>query len=85
MRITTLSFLLFVLFLQSCNLFQRAGSSSKNTSSAPDAKHKGIDQMAIKPVEYSTNDRNLDYVTKFNRAAVLEMAIWRSKPTTTLV
>jgi flagellum-specific peptidoglycan hydrolase FlgJ/LysM repeat protein len=62
--------MLLALFAQSCDVFHRSSSSSKSSSSK---KQKGIDQIALSPVEYSTSDRNLDYITKFNRAAVLEM------------
>lgn len=68
MRILTLSMLLLALLAQSCDVFKRSNSSSSKSN-----KQKGIDQTTLTPVEYSTSDRNLDYVTKFNRAAVLEM------------
>jgi flagellum-specific peptidoglycan hydrolase FlgJ/LysM repeat protein len=66
MRILTLSLLFLALMAQSCDVFRKSSKSSSN-------KQKGIDQTALKPVEYSTSDRNLDYVTKFSRAAVLQM------------
>lgn len=70
MRFLTITLLFIGLFAQSCDVFKKSGSSK--TASKP-AKNKGIDQTTISPVEYSTSDRNLDYVTKYNRAAVLEM------------
>lgn len=77
MRILTYCLLLLALTTQSCSYLRENFSNSNNQNKRSDkstaAKNKGIDQIAIAPVEYSTSDRNLDYVTKFNRAAVLEM------------
>ena len=69
MRILTISILVVALLTQGCDILKNIGSSSSSSSS----KKKGIDQTSLEPVEYSTSDRNLDYVTKFNRAAILEM------------
>lgn len=70
MRILTISLLLATMLATSCDLIHRiTGSGDKEGKN----KNKGIDQSTLAPVEYSTSDRNLDYVTKFNRAAVLEM------------
>ncbi|MBL7828963.1 MAG: LysM peptidoglycan-binding domain-containing protein [Saprospiraceae bacterium] len=65
MRILTISLLTVSIFFHSCDVFRKSEKSS--------AKQKGIDQTTLKPVEYSSGDRNLDYVTKFNRAATLNM------------
>lgn len=78
MRILTLSLLLAAMLAQSCSLFMAPRSPSSTSSdgsstASKNSKKKGIDQTTISPVEYSTSDRNLDYVTKYNRAAVLEM------------
>ncbi len=77
MRITTICLLLLAVATQSCSYFRETFSNSDNrekrTAESSSSKNKGIDQIAIAPVEYSTSDRNLDYVTKYNRAAVLEM------------
>jgi len=77
MRILTFFLLLLALTTQSCSYlretFSNSNTQNKRSSESTASKNKGIDQIAIAPVEYSTSDRNLDYVTKFNRAAVLEM------------
>lgn len=64
MRILTITLVLTAFFIQGCSLFKKSESSDQK---------KGIDQSTLKPLEYSTSDRNLDYVTKYNRAAILEM------------
>lgn len=66
MRILTISILILATFTQSCSIFNRSSSSSSS-------RKKGLDQTTMTPVEYTSSDRNYDYVTKFNRAAVLEM------------
>jgi flagellum-specific peptidoglycan hydrolase FlgJ/LysM repeat protein len=77
MRITTICLLLLAFATQSCSYlretFSNSGNRDKRSAESSSSKNKGIDQTAIAPVEYSTSDRNLDYVTKFNRAAVLQM------------
>lgn len=66
MRNVLLLFLFSALLTQSCDTLRKSSSSSK-------AKKGGVDKTIMTPVEYSTKDRNLDYITKFNRAAVLSM------------
>ncbi len=73
MRILPLSILLVALLAQSCDVFRRSSSSASTSTASKQNKQKGGDQTTITPLEYSTTDRNLDYVTKYNRAAMLEM------------
>jgi len=54
------------LFLaQSCDTLRQSTSSK--------SKKSGVDKTLLTPTEYSTKDRNLDYIARFNRAAVLSM------------
>ncbi len=61
--------LLATLFAQSCDILRQSSSSSSSKT----RKGAGVDQTVISPVEYSTKDRNLDYITQYGRAAVLSM------------
>lgn len=65
MRIVLYLVLLATLVAQSCNTARKSSTSN--------AKKGGIDKTIIAPTEYSTKDRNLDYITKYGRAAVLSM------------
>lgn len=58
--------LLLTLLAAACN-------TSKKSASTKTKKDGSLDKTVIAPAEYSTKDRNLDYVTKYNRAAVLSM------------
>ena len=51
---------------QACDLFRQTSKGSSRTD-------KGLDKTVISPTEYSTQDRNLDYITKFSRSASLTM------------
>jgi len=66
MRNALLLSLFFALLTQSCDTLRKSSASSRS-------KKGGVDQTIMTPAEYSTKDRNLDYITKFNRAAVLSM------------
>lgn len=57
--------LLLSVVAQSCDVFKK--SQKSNT------KGTGVDRTVMEPAEYSTKDRNLDYITKYGRAAVLSM------------
>lgn len=57
--------LLLSMVAQSCDVFKKTKRS--NTKGA------SIDRTVMEPAEYSTKDRNLDYITKYGRAAVLSM------------
>lgn len=67
MRNVFLFTLVVALFAQSCD------SLRKSSKTASTKKGSGVDKTIITPAEYSTQDRNLDYITKYNRAAVLSM------------
>ena len=58
---------------QSCDTLRRSNSSSSSSTSSSSKKGTGIDKTVLAPAEYSTKDRNLDYVDKYSRAAVLSM------------
>lgn len=58
--------LLTALLAQSCDTLRSTFQTKKGTNS-------GLDKTVIAPAEYSTQDRNLDYITKFSRAAALSM------------
>jgi flagellum-specific peptidoglycan hydrolase FlgJ/LysM repeat protein len=51
-----------VVAAQSCDTLRRSTSAKGD-----------VDKTTLAPAEYSTGDRNLDYITKFSRAATLEM------------
>lgn len=65
MRNILLLSILTLALAQSCDTAKKS-SASKNSKA-------GVDKTVMAPTEYSTKDRNLDYVTKYNRAAVLSM------------
>lgn len=67
MRNIVLFALLVALFAQSCDTLRKSGSSASKS------KKGGVDKTIMAPAEYSTKDRNLDYITKYSRAAVLSM------------
>ncbi len=75
MRNVLLLLLLVAVIAQSCDSFRPMGS--RKPSSRPGSKSvnkdAGLDKTVIAPAQYSTQDRNLDYITKYNRAAVLSM------------
>jgi len=74
MRNLLLLSMLAALLAQSCDVLRQSNASSgKSTSSSKSEKGSGIDKTVISPTEYSTKDRNLDYVTKYSRAASLSM------------
>jgi flagellum-specific peptidoglycan hydrolase FlgJ/LysM repeat protein len=54
-----------LLIAQSCDTVRKSTSAKSRKS--------GVDKTVLAPTEYSTKDRNLDYITKFSRAAVLSM------------
>ncbi|MEZ4925252.1 MAG: LysM peptidoglycan-binding domain-containing protein [Saprospiraceae bacterium] len=66
MRIICITILVLSITTQSCSLFKKSSDST-------DSRNKGLDQTTLTPVEYNSSDRNYDYVTNYNRAAVLEM------------
>ncbi len=71
-----LFFLLTTVLAQSCDIMNQTRSSSGNqTRSNSDKRNSknGVDKTVMSPAEYSTKDRNLDYVTQYSRAAVLSM------------
>ncbi|MFN0212957.1 MAG: glucosaminidase domain-containing protein [Saprospiraceae bacterium] len=68
MRNVLLFLLLATVLAQSCNTLRRSNKSDSNSS-----KGKGLDKTLLAPEEYSTKDRNLDYIAKYSRAAVLSM------------
>lgn len=70
MRNVLLFTLLAAMLAQSCDTLRRSTNSS---SSSRSNKGTGIDKTVLSPAEYSTKDRNLDYIDKYNRAAVLSM------------
>jgi len=62
-----LPLLLFAaIFMQSCDALKKTGKTSKSPRS-------GLDRTIMAPTQYSTSDRNLDYVTRFGGAATLSM------------
>ena len=63
--------LLAAMLAQSCDTMRRSNSSSSNSNRSN--KGTGIDKTVLSPAEYSTKDRNLDYIDKYSRAAVLSM------------
>lgn len=69
MKNVLLFILLAAVFAQSCDTLRRSSKSSASKSK----KGASVDQTVIAPAEYSTKDRNLDYITKYSRAAVLSM------------
>ncbi len=75
MKHILLFFLLAAMFAQSCDILRRSTSNNpdSNANTARTKKGGGIDKTVLAPAEYSTQDRNLDYITKYNRAAVLSM------------
>jgi flagellum-specific peptidoglycan hydrolase FlgJ/LysM repeat protein len=68
MRKVLLLSILVAMFAPSCDVLQRSSSTNTNSN-----KGKSVDKTVMSPAEYSTTDRNFDYVTKYNRAAVLSM------------
>lgn len=68
MRKVLFLFILVAMLAESCDILRSSSSSNKNPN-----KGKGVDKTVISPAEYSTTDRNFDYITKYNRAAVLSM------------
>lgn len=68
MRKIFLFTLLAALLAQSCDTLRKTTSSKSKKGS-----DSGLDKTVIAPAEYSTQDRNLDYITKYSRAAVLSM------------
>ena len=71
MKNVLLLLLLVAVSAQSCDILRRSGKS--DTSSKSKKGSAGIDKTVIAPTEYSTQDRNLDYITKYSRAAALSM------------
>lgn len=69
MKNILLPLLLALAFAQSCDTLRH----SKSSTNASSKKGGGIDKTVLAPTEYSTKDRNLDYITKYSRAAVLSM------------
>jgi flagellum-specific peptidoglycan hydrolase FlgJ/LysM repeat protein len=65
MRIILLLSFLTLILAQSCDTLRQSTSSR--------SKKSGVDKTVLAPTEYSTKDRNLDYITRYNRAAVLSM------------
>ncbi|MFN0035177.1 MAG: glucosaminidase domain-containing protein [Saprospiraceae bacterium] len=65
MRNAFLLTLLAALFAQSCDTLRQSTKYKKGSGD--------LDKTVIAPAEYSTKDRNLDYITKYNRAAILGM------------
>lgn len=61
--------ILAAMLAQSCDVLRRSGNSKSSSKSSD----KGLDKTVITPAEYSTKDRNLDYITKYSRAAALSM------------
>jgi flagellum-specific peptidoglycan hydrolase FlgJ/LysM repeat protein len=57
--------LLLSVAAQSCDVFKKTQKGS--------SKGASVDRTVMEPAEYSTKDRNLDYITKYSRAAVLSM------------
>ncbi len=68
MRNVLLLTLLAAVLAQSCDILR-----PRSTSSSKSSKGTGIDKTVLAPAEYSTKDRNLDYIDKYSRAAVLSM------------
>ena len=72
MRNILLLLLLTVLSTSSCDILRSSSKpSSANTKSKKGSA--GLDKTVLTPAEYSTKDRNLDYITLYSRAAVLSM------------
>ena len=72
MRNVFLFVILAAMLAQSCDVL-RQSSSGSSSSSGKSSKGTGLDKTVMSPTEYSTQDRNLDYITKFSRAAALSM------------
>lgn len=72
MKNAVILLLLIGLSAQSCDMLRRSSNNSSTISKSKKGA-SGIDQTVMTPAEYSTKDRNLDYITKYNRAAVLSM------------
>ncbi|MBP6810744.1 MAG: LysM peptidoglycan-binding domain-containing protein [Saprospiraceae bacterium] len=72
MRNVFLFVILAAMLAQSCDVLRQSGSGS-SSSSGKSSKGTGLDKTVMSPTEYSTQDRNLDYITKFSRAAALSM------------
>ncbi|MDO8368366.1 MAG: LysM peptidoglycan-binding domain-containing protein [Saprospiraceae bacterium] len=70
MKKVFLFLLLAAMLAQSCDILRQ---SSNSEGSSLSKKGSGLDKTVMAPTEYSTQDRNFDYVAKFNRAAVLSM------------
>ena len=69
MRNILLLSILVAMLTQSCDVLHRSSSSNDQKPKTG----KGVDNTVMAPKAYSTQDRNLDYITKYSRAAVLSM------------
>lgn len=65
--------LLIAALTQSCETVHRSGSTTSSNNKSSKSKGSGVDKTVLAPAEYSTKDRNLDYIDKYSRAAVLSM------------